>query len=52
MKTSEGGGAGDEHITVRRMVTGDVFTLVEAPRAAGVAVDIKLLTLSAGLALG
>ena len=44
-KVSEGGGTGDENITVHRVPLADVAEFIAARRAAGVAIDVKLLTL-------
>lgn len=47
-KISDGGGAGDENITVHRVPIADIPVFVAARRAAGVAVDVKLMLLLAG----
>ncbi|MGJ3648376.1 NUDIX hydrolase [Sphingomonas sp. GlSt437] len=44
-RVSEGGGAGDEDITVHRVVLTDVTDFIAVTRAAGVAIDVKLLAL-------
>lgn len=51
-KVGDGGGEGDENITVHRVALSDVPAFVAARRAAGVAVDVKILTLLAGALLG
>ncbi len=45
MKVSEGGGEGDENIIVHRVVLASIADFVAAKRAAGVAIDVKLLLL-------
>lgn len=47
-KVSEGGGEGDENITVHRVALGDVLDFVARRRGAGIAIDVKILTLLAG----
>ncbi|CAN5225924.1 NUDIX hydrolase [soil metagenome] len=44
-KVSDGGGAGDEDITVHRVPLADITSFIAARRAAGVAMDVKLLIL-------
>lgn len=44
-KVGDGGGIGDENITVHRVAVDAVAAFVDARRAAGVAVDVKLLLL-------
>jgi ADP-ribose pyrophosphatase len=44
-KVGEGGGTADEDITVHRVALNGIADFVAARRAAGVAVDVKLLTL-------
>ena len=51
-KVGEGGGEGDENITVHRVALTEVPNFVAARRAAGVAVDVKILTLLAATMLG
>jgi ADP-ribose pyrophosphatase len=51
-KISEGGGIEGEDIIVHRVATVDVPAFVSAKRAAGVAIDVKLLLLLAGNILG
>lgn len=46
-RIGEGGGTGDEDITVHRVALADVAAFVAARRAAGVAIDVKLLLLLA-----
>ena len=51
-KVGEGGGiAGEEDITVHRVPLADVPAFVAARRAAGIAVDVKILLLLAGTIL-
>ncbi len=45
VKVSEGGGEGDENITVHRVPLAGIADFVAQRRAAGVAMDVKLLTL-------
>jgi len=47
-KVSQGGGVDGENITVHRVPVGEVAAFVEACRARGCAVDVKLLLLLAG----
>jgi ADP-ribose pyrophosphatase len=47
-RVSAGGGAGEENITVHRVALAAVPAFVEQRRAAGVAVDVKMLLLLAG----
>jgi ADP-ribose pyrophosphatase len=51
-RVGEGGGAGDEDITVHRVPLGKVPDFVATKRAEGIAVDVKLLMLLAGTVLG
>ena len=51
-KVGDGGGAGDEDITVHLVPRGEVPAFVAAKRAEGVAVDVKMLLLLAGVLLG
>lgn len=44
-RVSDGGGEGDEDITVHRVPLADIAAFVAERRAAGVAMDVKLLTL-------
>jgi ADP-ribose pyrophosphatase len=44
-KIGEGGGTGDENITVHRVPLGEIAGFIAARRAAGTAIDVKLLTL-------
>jgi len=44
-KLGEGGGEGDEDITVHRVPLADIPDYVAAKRAEGVAIDVKILTL-------
>jgi len=44
-KTGDGGGEGDEDITVHRVPIGSIAEFVAAKRAQGVAIDVKLLLL-------
>jgi ADP-ribose pyrophosphatase len=44
-RVSEGGGTADENITVHRVPMTDVADFIAERRAAGVAIDVKLLTL-------
>jgi len=46
-RVSDGGGAGDEDITVHRVPLAEIAAFVAARRAAGVAVDVKVLLLLA-----
>ena len=45
VKVSEGGGEGDENITVYRVPLSGIADFIARRRAAGVAMDVKLLTL-------
>lgn len=47
IKVSEGGGVDGENIIVHRVALGDVPGFIEAKRAEGVGIDVKLLTLLA-----
>jgi ADP-ribose pyrophosphatase len=52
-KVAAGGGQGDENITVHRVAMADIAGFVAARRAAGVMIDVKLLTLlGAGIVAG
>ena len=51
-RVGDGGGEGDENIVVHRVALGDVAGFVADKRAAGVAIDVKLLLLLAGSILG
>ncbi|HSI18701.1 MAG TPA: NUDIX hydrolase [Sphingomonas sp.] len=51
-KVGEGGGEGDEDITVHRVALTELVTFVAERRAAGVAIDVKLLTLLGPALLG
>lgn len=51
-KVSDGGGEGDEDITVHRVPLADIAAFVAERRAAGVAMDVKLLTLLGPTLLG
>ena len=51
-KVGEGGGDDDENITVHRVPIGEIDAFVAARRAAGIAIDVKLLLLLAGAILG
>jgi len=51
-KVSEGGGTTDEDITVHRIARDALPAFVEAKRAEGVAIDVKLLLLISGALLG
>jgi ADP-ribose pyrophosphatase len=44
-RVGEGGGEGDEDITVLRVPLGEIPAYVAAKRAEGVAIDVKILTL-------
>ena len=44
-RVSDGGGTADENITVHRVPLADVAGFIAERRAAGVAIDVKLLTL-------
>ena len=44
-RVGEGGGEGDEDITVHRVALAELTAFVAERRAAGVAIDVKLLTL-------
>lgn len=44
-RVSDGGGEGDEDITVHRVPLAEIAAFVAERRAAGVAMDVKLLTL-------
>ena len=46
-RVSDGGGAGDEAITVHRVPRGDIPAFVAAKRAEGAAIDVKMLLLLA-----
>jgi ADP-ribose pyrophosphatase len=48
-RTGEGGGVGGEDILVHRVPVGEVPAFVEAKRAEGAEVDVKLLLLLAGV---
>ena len=48
-KTGDGGGAGDEDIAVHLVPRADVAAFVADKRAAGVAIDVKMLLLAGGL---
>jgi ADP-ribose pyrophosphatase len=50
-KVGDGGGDHDENITVHRVPLGEVPAFVAAKRAAGLAIDVKLLLLLAGAIL-
>ena len=47
-KVGDGGGDGDENITVHRVALEEVSAFVAAKRAAGVAVDAKMVLILAG----
>ncbi len=47
-RIAEGGGIGDENITVHRVALADVSSFIAARRAAGVMIDVKLLMLLGG----
>jgi ADP-ribose pyrophosphatase len=47
-RVGDGGGDGDENITVHRVPVADLPAFVAAKRAAGVAVDAKMLLILAG----
>uniref|UniRef100_UPI0035CA7241 NUDIX hydrolase n=1 Tax=uncultured Sphingomonas sp. TaxID=158754 RepID=UPI0035CA7241 len=47
-RVSDGGGHADEDITVHRVPLGKIAAFVAAKRAAGVAIDVKLLLLLGG----
>jgi ADP-ribose pyrophosphatase len=51
-KVGDGGGEGDEDITVHRVPLVDISNFVAAKRAAGVAIDVKILTLLGPTLLG
>ena len=51
-KVGDGGGEGDEDITVHRVPLAGLVGFVAARRAAGVAIDVKLLTLLGPALLG
>ena len=51
-RVSAGGGEGDENIVVHRVALTDIARFIEDKRAAGVAMDVKLLVLLAGSILG
>lgn len=51
-KVGEGGGVGDEGITVHRVALSDVATFIAAKREQGYAIDVKLTMLLAGALLG
>jgi ADP-ribose pyrophosphatase len=44
-RIADGGGTGEENITVHRVALGEVPAFIAAQRAAGVMIDVKLLTL-------
>jgi ADP-ribose pyrophosphatase len=44
-RVSEGGGTADENITVHRVPMTDIADFIAERRAAGIAIDVKLLTL-------
>lgn len=46
-KVGDGGGTGDEDITVHRVPVGEITAYVTARRAEGMAIDVKLLLLLA-----
>ena len=46
-RIADGGGTGDENITVHRVALDEVPAFIAAQRAAGVMIDVKLLTLLA-----
>ncbi len=50
-KVGDGGGDGDENITVHRVARADVAAFVAAKRAAGVAIDAKMLLILASAIL-
>ena len=47
-RVAAGGGVGDEDIVVHRVALGDIAGFVAERRAAGVAIDVKMLLLLAG----
>ncbi len=51
-KVSDGGGEGDEDITVHRVPLAGIVDYVAAKRAEGVAIDVKILTLLGPSILG
>jgi ADP-ribose pyrophosphatase len=51
-RVGEGGGEGDEDITVHRVPLAEVPAYVAAKRAEGVAIDVKILTLLGPTLLG
>jgi ADP-ribose pyrophosphatase len=51
VKTGEGGGVAGENIRVHRVPVREVPAFVEAKRAQGAEVDVKLLLLLAGVML-
>jgi ADP-ribose pyrophosphatase len=51
-KVGEGGGEGDEDITVHRVPLADIPAYVAAKRAEGMAIDVKILTLLGPTLLG
>ena len=51
-KVGDGGGEGDENITVHRVPLADIPTFVAAKRAQGVAIDVKILVLLGPAILG
>ncbi|MFA5962379.1 MAG: NUDIX hydrolase [Sphingomonas sp.] len=51
-RVGEGGGEGDEDITVHRVPLADITAFIAERRAAGVAMDVKLLTLLGPTLLG
>lgn len=52
MRVGAGGGVADEDITVHRVPLSDMSPFVAARRAAGVAIDVKLLMLLGPMLLG
>lgn len=52
IKVGEGGGEGDEDITVHRVPLAGIVDYVAAKRAGGVAIDVKILTLLGPSLLG
>ena len=51
-KVSEGGGTADENITVHRVPLAEIANFIAEKRKAGVAIDVKLLTLLGPSLLG
>lgn len=51
-KVGNGGGEGDEDITVHRVPLADIAAYVAAKRAEGVAIDVRILTLLGPTLLG